>query len=207
MRDLTAALTTWLEAGGERVGQIVIRRVEGGYELRHEDDVAREDLALHTAPEAARHLANYDDAGKFRALKTAPTLVHGWRLILPDAAALRRALDYFYPAMLGCAESFSHGELFAIPLREMLARQTGMYRVTQLATDEQARAMIDRFCAGCLKHRLWEIAGQNPAPVSFADDALPLLCHEACNLLVAEARKVVKAAQAAAQAAQGPSAS
>lgn len=192
MRDLTRSLSTWLEEGGERVGQIAIRRVAEGFELRHADDAARSDLTLHTSAEAARNLANLDDAGNFRPLKTARNLAHGWRLVVPDAASLRRALDYFYPAMLGCAESFHRGELPAIPLRDKLARQTGMYRVTQQITDEQARAMIDGFCAGCLKQRLWEIAEPNPQPISFAPREMPLLCHEACNLLVAEARKVVK---------------
>lgn len=192
MRDLTRTLSAWLDEGGGRIGQIIVRRVAEGFELCHADDAARADLALHATPEAARHIANYDDSGKFRPLKTAPTLAHGWRLVLTDAAALRRTLDYFYPAMLGCAESFSRGELPAVPLRDKLARQTGMYRITQTITDGQAREMIDRFCAGCLKQRLWEISAPNPRHASFAPDEFPLLCHEACNLLVAEARKVVK---------------
>ncbi len=197
MRDLTADLERWLTEGGERLGQILLRRVPEGWELRHLDDREREDLALHQAPDAARHLANLDDAGRFRPLKTAPNLAHGWRLIVADVAGLRRALDYFYPAMLGCAESFHRGELPVTPLRAKLARQTGMYRVTQQITDEQACALIDGFCAGCLKQRLWEIAAPNPTPVLRTPGELPLLCHEACNLLVAEARKVVKQGQSA----------
>ena len=108
-------------------------------------------------------------------------------LTLRDVEELRRALDYFYPAMAGVWLSQSLGELHAVPFRETLDRQTGMYRVTHTITDAQARTMIDSFCAGCLKCRLWD--GQTPP-----DDAvsIPLLCHEACNLLVAEARKVVK---------------
>lgn len=196
MNNLTAALERWLAEGGERLGQIVVRRVPEGWELRHREDGERDDLTVHQSPEAARHLANLDDAGRFRPLKTAPNLAHGWRLLVADEAALRRALDYFYPAMLGCAESFRRGELPAIPLRAKLGRQTGMYRVTQLITDEQARALIDRFCAGCLKQRLWEIAAPNPTPVRRTPGEWPLLCHEACNLLVAEARKVVKQAPA-----------
>ena len=76
-----------------------------------------------------------------------------------------------------------------------------MYRVTQKITDEQARTMIDGLLrGGCLKRRLWAIA---PAPIrtppaenllAGAPPSLPLLCHEACNLLVAKARKVVKKA-------------
>ncbi len=191
-RDLTATLAAWMAQGGMRVGQIVIQATGGGIELRHHEDATREDLTLYTRWEDARPLANADDAGAFRPLKTAPNLRRGWRLVLGDLAQVRKALDYFYPAMLGCAESFSRGELVAVPLRAMLERQTGMYAITKTIADAPAREMVDRFCAGCLKHRLWEIAGPNSAAPSFAASELPLLCHEACNLLVAEARKVVK---------------
>jgi sirohydrochlorin cobaltochelatase len=192
MRDLTARLADWLAGGGERIGQVRIQRSGDQWELRHIEDEGRSDLAEHTRAEAARHLANLDATGAFRPLKTAPNLVRGWRLLLADVAEVHRALDYFYPAMLGVAESFHRSELHHVPLRETLGRQTGMYRVTQKITDDQARAMIDRFCAGCLKQRLWEISGPNSHRVTFAPNELPLLCQEACNLLVAEARKVVK---------------
>ena len=193
-RDVNSALADWLVRGGERIGQIAIAHVHEGWELRCVEDAGRTDLALHENAEAARHLANLDAAGNFRPLKTAPTLVRGWRLVLPDAAAVRRALDYFYPAMTGVWLSHTRGELVPVVLRDTLARQTGMYRVTQKLTDAEARALIDGFCAGCLKHRLWEIAARNPEPPSFPKGSLPMLCHEACNLLVAKAREVVKKA-------------
>ena len=193
-RDVNRALADWLVRGGESIGQIAIAHVHEGWELRHVGDAGRTDLALHETAEAARHLANLDAAGNFRPLKTAPTLVRGWRLVLPDAAAVRRALDYFYPAMTGVWLSHTRGELAPVVLRDTLARQTGMYRVTQKLTDGEARALIDGFCAGCLKHRLWEIAAPNPERPAFPKGSLPLLCHEACNLLVANAREVVKKA-------------
>ena len=193
-RDVEKALADWLAGGGERIGEIVIARVPEGWELRHAEDARRTDLTPHTQPEAARHLANLDAAGNFRPLKTAPTLVRGWRLVLGDIAAVRRALDFFYPAMTGVWLSHTRGELVPIVLRETLGRQTGMYRVTQKLTDPQARALIDGVCAGCLKHRLWEIATANPTGPAFPTNSLPLLCHEACNLLVAKAREVVKKA-------------
>ena len=187
MRTLTQSLAAWLENGRRRIGQIAIADSAHGWELRHVEDFSRDDLARHEGANAARHLANLDDAGAYRPLKTAPNLRHGWRLELRDVDELRRALDYFYPAMTAMWHSQSLGALRPVPFRETLDRQTGMYRVTQKITDGQARTMIDSFCAGCLKCRLWDT--QTPV-----DDAasFPLLCHEACNLLVAEARKVVK---------------
>ena len=192
---MNRALADWLVRGGDSIGQIAIAHVREGWELRHAEDAGRTGLTLHATAEAARHLANLDAAGNFRPLKTAPTLVRGWRFVLPDAAAVRRALDYFYPAMTGVWLSHTRGELAPVVLRETLGRQTGMYRVTQKLTDGDARALIDSFCAGCLKQRLWEIAAPNPARPLFPKNSLPLLCHEACNLLVAKARESMKRAE------------
>jgi sirohydrochlorin cobaltochelatase len=203
MRNLTAALRAWIEAGGHEIGEIHLSAADDGFVLCHRAEIDRPDLTVQTGAEAARHLAHYDDAGKFRPLKTAPNLRHGWRLTVADVAELRRALDYFYPAMLGVWLSHTRGELPAVPLRETLARQTGMYRVTQKITDEQAQQMIGAFCrsdGGCLKRILWPLAPGTPIMTlpagKFSPDAapgtLPLLCQEACNLLVAKAREVVK---------------
>ncbi len=187
-RALTQSLAAWLEGGRTRIGQVAILKTADGFELRHADDFSRADLVKAEGADAARHLANLDDAEAYRPLKTAPNLRHGWRLTLRDVDELRRALDYFYPAMTALFLSQTNGVLHAVPFRETLNRQTGMYRVTQKITDEQARTMIDSFCAGCLKCRLWD--GQASPDEA---DRIPLLCQEACNLLVAEARKVVKA--------------
>jgi len=202
-RDLTTRLAEWLERGGARIGQIAIARLARGFELRHVDDLACDELRTSSSPEDARALANFDDDGHFRPLKTAPNLAHGWHLLVADMAGLRLALDYFYPAMLGVRLSHLCGELVPVPLRATLGRQTGMYRVTQRITDSQADELIGRFCrsdGGCLKKILWRIADTVPIrslpaekfTASSAGDDWPLLCHEACNLLVAEARKVVK---------------
>jgi len=206
MRPVTEQFERWLQAGGREAGEVAITPAAAGFELRHRADLGRTDLTAHTGAEAARHLANADEQEKFRPLKTAPNLRRGWSLHVADVPALRRALDYFYPAMSGVWASQERGELRPVPLRETLARQTGMYRVTQLITDEQAQAMVGRVCTsdgGCLKHILWELAPGQPlttlppeklqAPAKAG--ALPLLCHEACNLLIAEARTVVKKSQ------------
>lgn len=196
MRDLNDALHQWLGNSAARIGQVLIRPVPEGWQLCHVDDQDEADLPTYSSPSAARDIANLDAAGKFRPLKTTPDLIRGWKLVLPDAAAVRRALDYLYPAMVAVWQSHQRRVLSTGFLRETLGRQTGMYRVTQKISDEQARSMIDGFCSGCLKQRLWEIDAPNPAALTVGEREIPLICHEACNLLVAEARKVVKSATA-----------
>ena len=203
--------------GGLLIGQIHVLAVAGGTELRHRDDAARpaEDLASYQDPEDATALALYDDAGTYRPLKTAPTLRHGWRLVLANERELRLALDLFYPARVSAFQRFQAGKLAVTPLRDTLNRQTGMYRVTGKITDDQINALVGRFCrsdGGCLRTILWkrdaagapastrlppekfdprhDQAGGEPDEVT--KRFVPLLCQEACNLLVAEARAVVK---------------
>lgn len=192
MAGITETLARWMEAGGRTIGQIRLARSSGGFTLCHTADEQRADLADSSGAEAARDLAHFDDAGKFRPLKTAFDLRHGWRLQLGDLAALRTALDYFYPAMTGIWQSWTAGTLQSVPLRETLGRQTGMYRVTQKITDTQAEALVAGFCAGCLKQRLWTLNGRQETAIPDTPESFPLLCHEACNLLVGKAREVVK---------------
>ncbi len=203
-RDTTLELERWLRAGGKRVGQLSIAPAGEGWELRHTDDAERDGLTAFSKCEDARTLANLDDAGAFRPLKTAPSLRHGWRLMLPDAHSVQLALDYFYPAMLGVWLAFRAGEVKPVDLLDTLGRQTGMYRITQKLTHEQAQRLVAKQCrsnSGCLKTILWRICDGVSVPLlppeKFRTDAtpadtLPLLCQEACNFLVAAARKMVK---------------
>ena len=203
------------------IGQILVRATAaGGHELRHRDDAGlpADELDTHADPEDAAALALYDDADTYRPLKTAPNLRRGWQLAVPDSEGLRLALELFYPARMGAWRAFQAGQLDVTPLRETLGRQTGMYRVTGKLTDEQADALVGRFCrsdGGCLRTILWrrDSAGSVPStrlpaekfdpacdPAAGAPagpDFVPLLCQEACNLLVAEARAVVKGERAA----------
>lgn len=206
-RRITQALAAWLAAGETRIGEIVIL---GRYEVRHCLDVSVEGLTPYTMPEAAREIALYDAAGNYRPLKTAPNLRRGWRLCLSTIGQVHEALDSFYPAMLAARLAFQQGRLAVTPLRETLERQSGMYAITRKITDSQADALIGSFCrsnGGCLKTILWPIAPGvrigslppekfNPSFFSLQPSAvipaIPLLCAEACNLLVAQAREAVK---------------
>ncbi len=174
--------------GAWSIGQIAV----DGWSLRHLEDTAAGGLTGYQRPADARELAKYDDAGSYRPLKTAPNLRHGWRLDLASADELRLALDFFYPAALGTWLENKRGRLIAVPLRQTLGRQSGMYRVAQLITTAQAEAVIQRSCReGCLRRRLWKIEDQGVCAVEFSLP-LPILCVEACNLLVAACRPVAK---------------
>ena len=202
-----------------RIGQIAIQKLDDGVlALSHRDDETRNDLKLFHSPEDAIEIARYDDAGNYRPLKTAPNLQHGWRLELTTLDALRRALDYFYPGRLAVFVAWKSGRLRTAPLRDTLDRQSGMYRVAAKISDEQIDCVVGDFCrsdGGCLRTILWKrdkqgtVASTKLPPEKFdlAFDqvraptrsrstipatAIPLLCQEACNLLVAECRKVVK---------------
>jgi len=194
-------LASCLEEGRNRLGQLHLGR---DYTIRHSDDVGRDDLRRYFSVQDARILARYDQAGKFRALKSAPDLTRGWILETGSIQSMALALEYFYPSALGLWLAFVNGKTQPTTLRKTLDRQTGMYRVTQLLTDDQAQELIACCCAsdhGCLRKILWELALGQPVTSlsssktsleSLPQDQIPLICREACNLLVAKARPIAK---------------
>jgi sirohydrochlorin cobaltochelatase len=206
------ALGDWLAKGLRCIGQIAIESdADGVFVLRHREDSARTNLVMSQRADDAAELARFDDDGNYRPLKTAPTLRHGWELRLAKVAELRLVLDLFYPGRLAAFLAFEKNELVATPLRATLERQTGMYRIAAQIREEQADELVGRFCrsdGGCLRTILWrrDAAGTAPSTrlptekfdprqdqTGGAEPVVPLLCQEACNLLVAEARTVVQA--------------
>jgi sirohydrochlorin cobaltochelatase len=200
--EISEFLGGYLRNGPLRLGQV---RIFPDCRLCHVDDSERSDLPCLTDPHDATEIARYDDAGNYRTLKTAPNLRHGWQLRLKTLEEVTLALDFLYPAALGTALAFTRGALTHVDLRQTLSRQTGMYAITKKITDEQTDATIRRTCnheSGCIRCILWSISPDHPAPftyraseVPWSDTELPILCAEACNLLVAAARKTVKSAR------------
>jgi len=181
-----------LAEGPVRLGQV---RLCPDYSLCHFEDEGRSDLQPYSDPHDAIEIAKYDDEGKYRPLKTAPNLRHGWQLRFTDLKAVQLALDFLYPAALGSSLAHRQSRLTAIPLRETLSRQTGMYAITKKITDAQAEAVIGHLCRpGCLRHVLWPIGNGNQAAFgrSAAGDEISIFCMEACNLFVAACREEVK---------------
>src|SRR6266487_3041081 len=202
-------------------GEILIQKVTSGrFVLSHRDDESVDHLQTFRDAEAAIQIAQYDDSGNYRPLKTAPNLRHGWRLELDTLEELRCALDYFYPGRLAVFAAWKRDQLKTTPLRETLDRQSGMYRVAAKISDSQTDDVVADFCrsnGGCLRTILWKRdvdgaiastklpkekfdptcdqvqAPSEPGSSAFAkataDKAtpatVPLLCQEACNLLVA----------------------
>jgi sirohydrochlorin cobaltochelatase len=204
------ALAAALSGGACRFGQVSIERSKGGFLLKHRDDEESDRLQTFRRTEDAIEIAKFDDAGNYRALKTAPNLRHGWRMEVVDLSELRRALDYFYPGRLATLNAWKQKQLATTPLRETLDRQSGMYRIAAKIAGDQIDDVVGNFCrsdGGCLRTILWKRDGRGTIPSSklpaekfdpahdqtgYDEAAIPLLCQEACNLLVNECRKVVK---------------
>lgn len=201
--ELKTALQAWLQAGRDVIGEIAITsNADGTFTLCHTADRGKEGLEPHHEAEAARSIALFDAGGAFRPLHSAPTLKRGWRLDLATIGEVRLALDFFYPAAAGMAHALEQGKLAAVPLREVLGRQTGMYRYTNTIRDEQAHAMVGKTCANenCLRRILWPLTTSQPlegnalakTQMQPAPKAIPLLCIEACTHIVSEARKIAR---------------
>jgi sirohydrochlorin cobaltochelatase len=214
-RNLTNLIGSWTQRPMTHIGQIAILRSSSSefvFELRHADDVALapSSLTAYQHAEAARELSFTDESGEYRPLKTAPNLRRGWRMLLNTENQLRIALDHFYPAMTAIYASLLDESLRPVPLRETLERQTGMYAATKRLTESEAYVLVCTAChdANCLKKVLWTLDGKNeflglPEDQRRHQDEpsrIPLLCHEACNILVAKAREVVKKRERAAAA-------
>ncbi len=173
------------------LAQVLIRRMGTGFELRHVAD--RESTSLPILNDL-KQVAHFTDAGAFRPLKSAPNLKRGWRAEVRDAEELGLALNYLYPGALADWFALRKGAAKPTTYREFTARQTGMYRITAMLSDDTA-AQATRACCDrkfCLKQRLWT------APALGTDDtkdksAIP--CFEPCALMLEFARKVMRMEQ------------
>ena len=206
------ALATALASGSCCIGEIAVRSSAGHYVLTHRGDLGRNDLQPLESVEAVADLVKFDEAGAYRPLKTAPNLRRGWQLRVANLQELRLALDDFYPGRLALLAAWQNQQLKTTTLRETLDRQTGMYRVAAKVSDDQINDLVAGLCrsdGGCLRTILWKrdttgaVASAKLPPQKFEPNydqtgaagsapTIPLLCQEACNLLVAECRNLVK---------------
>lgn len=213
---LAERLAAAVAAGVRHIGQVSIEAHAGGYTLRHIDDenLPLSGLEVHSNPEKARDISTWAADGHYRFTKGELSLIRGWALQLSNSGELKQALDLFYPAAIGLHFADQDDRIEVEHLRTKLNRQTGMYRFARNLSDAGAQSLVKEVCGPgncCVKKILWQIDEGTPLEDSEAsrydgvvgaiarDAAIPLLCREACNHFVAEARKASKAEAEAAR--------
>lgn len=180
------------------LAEVLITRFESGFELRHVRDRMSPAEALRLVPlPDLRALAQTTAAGAFRPLKAAPNLPDGWRAVAATEADLGIALNQLYPGALADWYAAQVGPPPVTHYRECANRQTGMYRLTQSLSEEQAACVTAACCHPdfCLKQRLWTVASLGPDPRE-AKSLFP--CLEPCAVFLEFARKAVRLEQEAA---------
>jgi len=177
------------------IGQVRVCRRDKGYELRHVADHAKTAAELkQCTAEEARDIAQFTESGAFRPLKSAPTLRRGWQITAASDAELGTALDRLYPGAIADLYATLRHPPPVTDYRAMAARQSGMYRITNLLEDLEAAAVVRKCCAPefCLKRRFWDVDELAPE-VTQHKTIIP--CLEPCAILLEFARKVVRAKQ------------
>jgi len=164
---------------------------ERRYALRHEADADApvETLDVHADPLDARSLVKTDDRGRYRPLKTAPTLPTGWVFVDLDDRACARAVDLIYPATVANWHLEREGDLDVEHFRETARRQTGIYEIIEELPTEAVEWVAEACCVDsqCLKRRRWDEDAETPLDAPRGDGEFP--CREPCSLVVAAARK------------------
>jgi hypothetical protein len=168
------------------------------YDLRHVDDAdaAVADLESYENPADARELATLDDDGRYRPLKTAPSLGTGWVFPALDAGKLTRTVDFFYPATIANWYRERQGELDVTHWQETMSRQTGIYGVVETwdrgEGHEHAEWVAEACCVDsqCLKRREWEYDDDTDLATPAGEGTFP--CREPCSLVISATRKFLK---------------
>lgn len=176
-------------------GQVLVRRREQGYELRHEADRALPPQQLHLISiDKVRSFSQYTAQGFFRPLKSAPNLPAGWRLEISSDDELEFALNQLYPGTVADWFALQTQVASVTDYRDFTARQTGMYRIATLLDDKQAAHVIRACCYKkfCLKQRLWTVQELETDPPG-EKSLIP--CLEPCAILLEFARKGMRIEQ------------
>ncbi len=177
---ITARFVDVEDPDGERV-----------YDLWHVDDADSDlaDLAVHDDPRDAREIATYDADGRYRPLKTAPTLSDGWAFTGLSGDELVETVEFFYPATVANWHRELRGNLDVDHWLETAERQTGIYDVIDELPREAVAWMAEACCVDsqCLRRREWQYEEGDDLAVDGGDGPFP--CREPCSLVIAAARK------------------
>ena len=170
---------------------------DGGrrYHLRNVRDAGTDfaDLEVRPDPRDAREIVTFDDWGRYRPLKTAPTLPTGWAFADLDGAAFTDAVGYVYPATVANWHLEREGELDVSHWHETVERQTGIYGVVETwdrgEGHEHVNWVAEACCVDsqCLKRREWQYDEETDLDVDGGDGVFP--CREPCSLVISAARR------------------
>ncbi|WP_224269475.1 DR2241 family protein [Haloprofundus salinisoli] len=164
---------------------------ERRYHLRHVADAVADlsSLDVYADPLEARSIVTYDEKGRYRPLKTAPTLRDGWAFTDLDGRALVETVDVVYPATIPNWYREREGRLDVTHWDETAERQTGIYDVVDELDEEAVEWIAESCCVDsqCLKRRMWDADEETPLDAQRGDGVFP--CREPCSLVVAAARK------------------
>ena len=161
------------------------------YDLRPAADAGTPaaELTTYDDPLALREPTTYDDRGRYRPLRTAPSLPTGWAC--PDLGArdLVEAVEVVYPATVANWHREREGDLDVTHWDETAARQTGIYGIVSELPDEAVGWVAEACCVDsqCLKRREWDRSADDPLDAERGEGAFP--CREPCSLVVAAARR------------------
>ncbi|KTG10097.1 hypothetical protein AUR64_10905 [Haloprofundus marisrubri] len=164
---------------------------ERRYHLRHvaDADADLSSLDVYADPLEARSIVTYDERGRYRPLKTAPTLPDGWAFTDLDGRALVETVDTVYPATIPNWYREQEGRLDVTHWHETADRQTGIYDIIDELDEEAVEWIAESCCVDsqCLKRRMWDADEETELDADRGDGVFP--CREPCSLVVAAARK------------------
>ncbi len=197
VRDRYAALADGIvhEWGQLRVTATITDRGARRYDVRHVDDAdgAVEALERYDDPLDARDVVTFDEDGRYRPLKTAPTLRSGWVFPELDHRDVYETVETIYPATVANWHREREGRLDVDHWRETMERQSGIYGVVKTWDRgegyEHVNWVAEACCADsqCLKRREWEYDEETDLDVDGGDGAFP--CREPCSMVVSAARR------------------
>lgn len=194
--DRYAALATGID---REWGQLAITTTVSDdgtrcYAVRHVDDsnATASALTTHTNPFDARDIGTLDPDGRYRPLKTAPSLASGW--IFPELTAdeVYELVEAFYPATVVNWHREQRGALDIDHWQDEQDRQSGIYNLITVLPDEAVEWAAAACCddSQCLKRREWELSADEPLAAAGGDGVFP--CRAPCSMVVAAGREWAK---------------
>lgn len=138
-----------------------------------------------------RELAQFNEAGDFRPLKSAPDLRAGWVCFTEDTGQFEQALDHLYPGGVVDVWAARVDPPPVTQYREFTGRQTGRYRIAQQLNDAGVAEVIRATCDArhCLKRRIWTVEGM---AVDSPEAKSEIACLEPCAVLLECARHAAR---------------